>query len=156
MTKKVSAIIVAAWHYASFSLCWQAEAVGAEHFHCRFRALRWKSYVRRRPLLLARVDERRCFFSRCSGGGSVLPGRPARPGRLRPVRRRCRFDFSSPERESEREKESEGGLRRWPPKRGVASPRLCQLCIFCRRPAAFPQPLSASYISLEVSAYLGF
>lgn len=51
-------MIVAAWHCASFSLCRQAEAVGAEHFHCRFRALRWKSYVRRRPLLLARVDER--------------------------------------------------------------------------------------------------
>lgn len=106
--KKVSAIIVAAWHYASFSLCWQAEAVGAEHFHCRFRALRWKSYVRRRPLLLARVDERRCFFSRCSGGGSVLPRRPARPGRLRPVRRRCRFDFFSPERESERKRPKQG------------------------------------------------
>lgn len=108
-------MIVAAWHCASFSLCRQAEAVGAEHFHCRFRALRWKSYVRRRPLLLARVDERpRAFFSRCSGGGSVLPGRPARPGRLRPVRRRCRFDwawyharfdFSSPERERKRAKE---------------------------------------------------
>lgn len=60
--KTVSAMIVAAWHCASFSLCRQAEAVGAEHFHCRFRALRWKSYVRRRPLLLARVDERPCFF----------------------------------------------------------------------------------------------
>merc|ERR1719506_2316510 len=63
----------------------------------------------------ARGRERpRAFFSRCSGGGSVLPGRPARPGRLRPVRRRCRFDwawyharfdFSSPEREREIERE---------------------------------------------------
>jgi len=106
VTKKVSAIIVAAWHYASFSLFRQAEAVGAEHFHCRFRALRWKSYVRRRPLLLARVDERPCFFlplqrRRFGIARTARAARPAAAGQA-PVRVRLLFPG---ERERERERE---------------------------------------------------
>jgi hypothetical protein len=103
--KTVSAMIVAAWHCASFSLCRQAEAVGAEHFHCRFRALRWKSYVRRRPLLLARVDERPCFFlplqrRRFGIARTARAARPAAAGQA-PVRVRLLFPG---ERERERER----------------------------------------------------